>query len=61
MVGLGIWFEFDGISIIVGYLMPNPIFSYISNIWFVNTFYGYTQLNDQTVLSLTIPFNMSAK
>ena len=24
--------------------MPNPIFSYILNIWFVNTFCWYTQL-----------------
>ena len=35
---------------IVGYLMPNPVFTYILVIWFVETFCRYTQLNDQTVL-----------
>ena len=37
-----VWFGlvgFYGISIIVGYLMPNPVFTYILNIWFVNTFW----------------------
>ena len=29
---------FDGISTIVGYLMPNVFYTYLSNIWFVNTF-----------------------
>ena len=48
-----------GISNIVGYLMPNPVFIYISNIWFVNTFGRYTQLNDQTVLFQTIQFSIS--
>ena len=43
-----VWFY--GISNIVGYLMPNPVFTFILNIWFVNTFCRYTQLNDQTVL-----------
>ena len=40
-----IWFglvEFHGISTIVGYLMPNSIFTYILNIWFVSTFYRCT-------------------
>ena len=37
-----VWF--DGISAIV-YLMPNPVFTYILNIWFVNTFCRYTKLN----------------
>ena len=32
---------------------------YISNIWFVNTFFRYTQSNDQTVLFLTIQFSIS--
>ena len=32
---------------------------YIKYIWFVNTFCRYTQLNDQTVLFLTIQFNKS--
>ena len=47
MIGM-IWF--GGISTIVGYLMPNLSFTYIFNIWFVNTFCRYTQLNDQTIL-----------
>ena len=34
--------------------MPNPVFTYILNIWFVNTFCTYTQLNDQIVLFLSI-------
>ena len=39
------WFSliwFYGISIIVGYLMPNPVFTYILNKWFANTFCRYT-------------------
>ena len=51
--------EFSGISTIIGYLMPNPVFTYISSIWFVNTFCRYPQLNDQTVLFLTIQFSIS--
>ena len=39
---------FYGISTIVGYLMPNPVFTYILNIWFINTFCKYT--DEQTVL-----------
>ena len=35
------------------------IFTYIFNIWFVNTFCRYTLLNDQIVLFLTIQFNRS--
>ena len=38
--------EFYGISTIVGYLMPNPVFTYILNIWFINTFCRDTQLNE---------------
>ena len=50
-----VWFGFFyGISNIVGYLMPILVYTYILNIWFVNTFCRYTQLNDQTVLFLTI-------
>ena len=49
---------FYGISNIVGYLTPNPVFTHISNTWFVNTFHWYTQINDQTVLFLTIPFSI---
>ena len=62
MFGL-VWFY--GISTLVGYLMPNPvyiyIYIYISNIWFVNTFYRYTQLNYLTVLFLIIQFSMLTK
>ena len=36
--------------------MPNPVFPYISNLLFVNTFRRYTRLNDQTVLFLTNQF-----
>ena len=28
-----VWFWFHGISTIVGYLMPNPVFTYILNIY----------------------------
>ena len=34
-----VWFGsvwFDGVSTIVDYLMPNPVFAYILNVWFVN-------------------------
>ena len=48
-----------GISSIVGYLIPNPIFKYILNIWFANSFCRYTELNDQTVLFQTIQLSMS--
>ena len=37
--------------------MPNPIFTYILNVWFENTFFRYTELRDQTVLFLTIQFS----
>ena len=49
--------RFYGISTIAGYLIPNPVFTYILNM-FVNTFSG-TQLKDQTVLFLTIPFSIN--
>ena len=49
-----LWFY--GISTIIGYLMSNPVFTYILDI--VNTFCRYTRLNDQTVLLLTIQFNI---
>ena len=52
-----VWFY--GISIIVTYLMPNPLYTYILNVWFVNLFRRYTMLNDQTVLFLTIQFSLS--
>ena len=58
------WFGlvgFFGISIIFGYLKPNPVFTNTLNIWFVNTFWRYTQLNDQTVLFLTTQFIRSTK
>ena len=51
-----VWFY--GISTIVVYLMLNPIFSYILNIWFVNSFCRYTHLNDKTVLCLIIQFSI---
>ena len=35
-----VWFH--GISTAVGYLMPNPVFTYILDISFVNTFCRYT-------------------
>ena len=38
-----------GISTIVGYVMPNPVFTYMLNMWYVNRFCSYTQLNDQTI------------
>ena len=50
---------FYGVSSIVGYLMPYPTFTYLLNIWFVNTFCRYTQFNMQTVLFLTIQFSIS--
>ena len=50
--------SFGGIST-VGYLMPNPLFTNISNIGFVKTFCRDTQLNDQTVLFITIQFSIS--
>ena len=52
-----VWFSlvwFDGISTFVGSLMPDPVFTYILNIGFLNTFCRYTQLNIPTVLFLTI-------
>ena len=55
-IGL-VWFY--GISHIVGYLIQNPVFTYILNIWFLNTFCRYTQLNDQTVLFQIIKFSIS--
>ena len=30
------WLKFYGISTLVGYLMPHPLFTYKLNIWFVN-------------------------
>ena len=57
-IGFGlVWFY--GISTIVGYLMPYPVFTYISNIWFVNAFFRYTQLMAQTVLFRTIQFSIN--
>ena len=35
------WVGFYGISTIVGYLMPNPVFTYILTIWFENTICRY--------------------
>ena len=61
MFGL-VWFGlvwFYGPSTIIGYLMPNPVFTYILDIRFVKTFGRYIELNDQTVLLQTIQFGMS--
>ena len=38
--------------------MPSSVCTYILNTWFVNTFWSYTQLNDQTILFLTIQFSI---
>ena len=54
-----VWFGlvwFYGISTIVGYFTSNPVITYVLNIWFVNTFCWYPQLNGQTVLFLIIQF-----
>ena len=81
--------RFYGISTIVGYLMPNPLYTYIKYIWFVNTYswkhfkwvwhtvkwfqilqcisnnlsryqsFVCSQLNNQTVLFLTIQYIIS--
>ena len=48
-----LWFY--GISTIVDYLMPNAVFT---NIWFVNLFCRYIQLNDQTLLFQTMQFSI---
>ena len=34
--------------------MVNPVFTYILNIWFVNTVFRYTQLKDPVVLFLKL-------
>ena len=51
--------RFYGEWTIVCYLMPNSVYTYISNAWFVNTFSRYTQLNYQTVLFQAIQFSIS--
>ena len=48
-----------GISTIVGYLMPNSTFTPILNIWFLNIFCRYIELNNQTVLCQTIQLSIS--
>ena len=59
-----IWFY--GISVIVGYLMSNLVYiNIIWYIWFVTNnsikhqSFVYRQLNDHTVLFLTIQFSIS--
>ena len=37
-----VWFY--GISTIIGYLMPNPLYTYISNIYDLVGFYGITTI-----------------
>ena len=49
---------YDILSTIFGYLMPNSVLTYMWNILFIDTFCRYTQLNDQTVLFLTIQFSI---
>ena len=39
--------------------MPNPAFTYILKIWFVDTFCWYTQLKYQTFWFKTIQFSVS--
>ena len=39
----------------------SSFYIYILNIWFVNTFCRFTQLNDQTLLILTIQLTISQK
>ena len=46
-----VWFY--GVSTTISYSIPNPVFTYILNIRFINAFFA-TQLNDQTVIFLTI-------
>ena len=54
------WFVwFYGISTTVGYLMLNPVFACLLNIWCVNTFCRYTPINDHTVLFQTIQFSIN--
>ena len=53
-----VWFSFYDID---GYLMPNPVFTYILYIRSINTFSWYTQLNKQTVLFTTIEFSVSQR
>ena len=46
-----VWLGFYGISTIVGYLIPNPLYTYVSNIydlvWFydISTIVGYLMTN----------------
>ena len=57
-----VWFVlfwFYGQVTIVHYLMPNSVFTHIFNIWLVNTFCRYSQLNDQTVLFQTIQLSIN--
>ena len=40
-----VWLGFYGISTIVGYLMPIPLYTYILNIWFgLVGFYGISTI-----------------
>ena len=54
--------RFNSISVIVGYLMPNPfLYIYIKymiskHIFYINQSFVYTQLNDQTVQFQTVQF-----
>ena len=48
---------FYGISTIIGHLIPNPVFTYISNM--ICKHFLNIQLNDRTGLFLTIQFSIS--
>ena len=52
-----VWFS--GISTIVGYQCQILFYKYIKCMICKHIFYIHTQLNDQTVLILTIQFNIS--
>ena len=52
--------EFCGISTIVGYLMPDPLNTYILNIWFVNILV-ITFLNKPEFLFCTVKWFYSVK
>ena len=56
------WFAllcFYGMLTIVGFLISNAVLTYRLDVWFVNTFCWHKQLNDQTVLFVTIQFSIS--
>ena len=52
---------FYDISTFLYYLIPNIVFKYLLDIWFINTFCWYTPLNDQTWLFLKIQFSINQR